>query len=253
MSKLRYFSTRAVEALRKSVGTRLAWYYAPSGEYPPLEGVENPVRETHIGAVDLAASLSIDSGDPSRSDAQNAVTVYRSIPELRPQEAADERLWAHICHTQCAEYVAHRWLGARSEDDERDMRKVRNHFFARENRAIIRDNGMSRLWWLGYIADQVDKRALEEFLEILMHRQDIRSALIERPSVSMNPYVLKAVYRVMKREWDVDREKSQLFKRKAFRDWMILLNRRGGVVFLDALSDKKLDKLVSEEAAEACR
>ena len=86
-----------------------------------------------------------------------------------------------------------------------------------------------------------------------MHRQDIRSALIERPSVSMNPDVLKAVYRVMKREWDVDREKSQLFKREAFREWMISLNRRGGVVLLDALSDKKLDKLVGEEAAEACR
>lgn len=88
----------------------------------------------------------------------------------------------------------------------------------------------------------------QRFLEILLHRQDVRSALIERPAVSMNRGVLGTIYRVMQEHWDGDRE---LFKREKFRNWMIALNRRGGVVLLDAMAESELYQLVSQEAESA--
>lgn len=84
-----------------------------------------------------------------------------------------------------------------------------------------------------------------------MHRQDIRSALIERPSVSMNPKVLQAIYAIMLDYWRKNERKSKLFDREVFRDWMIRLNRRGGVVLFDALPADALGDLLKDEATRA--
>ena len=200
--------------------------------------------------------------DPSRLDAENAMAVYGDTPlgKLRPLVAADERVWAYLCHMDCPQYVARRWLKERPNDNKVAASRVRNHFFAKGNRGIIRDNAVSRLWWLGHIAHDVSPRDPMKFLRILLHRQDLRSALIERPSVSMNRRVLSAVYGIMEEYWDSplpngghDRagDASRLFVREVFRDWMIRLNRRGGVVLLDSLDNEKLVDLVRGEAADA--
>lgn len=150
--------------------------------------------------------------------------------------------------------MSQRWLERmREADGEEKKKNIRNHFFARDARGLIRDNGLSRLWWLGYIASKVDLKNPHEFLEIIYHKQDIRSALIERPSVSMNLTVLKAVYRVMKKHWGnaTDKDKVSLFERDIFRDWMRRINRRGGVLLLDALGSTNLSRLVTEEAGKA--
>ena len=141
--------------------------------------------------------------------------------------------------------VARRWLAKRPATPGQAARRVRNHFFARDNRAFIRDNGVSRLWWLGFIAHEVEPAAPHAFLELLLHRQDVRSALIERPSVSMNRQVLRGINAIMREYWEQDRA---LFERDVFREWMKGLNRRGGVVLLDVLTQAQLALLLREEA-----
>ena len=261
MTALKYFSERAVETLYQSVEQHLDWYYSPSNPERFIRGMQHAIRETTMSGVSLKDILK--TGDePSKLDAKNAMAVYADTPMngLQPHEAADERLWVHLCHTDCPQYVTDRWLKNRPVDDKMAASRVRNHFFAKGNRGVIRDNALSRLWWLGYIAQEVSSDDPRKFLQILLHRQDLRSALIERPSVSMNRRVLRSVYCVMQAHWDSaasrsDRvtsgETSPLFVRETFRDWMIRLNRRGGVVLLDALDDKGLVELVRCEADEA--
>ena len=174
--------------------------------------------------------------------------MYEALKNLTPQQAADERLWTYLCHMEYPRYVARRWLTSRPESNDDAARKVRNHFFARGNRPLIRDNALSRLWWLGSIAHEVEADAPHEFLERLLHRQDVRSALIERPSVSMNRQVLSSINVVMRDYWQQDKS---LFERKPFRTWMVGLNRRGGVVLLDALPKEPLAELLEEEARRA--
>jgi hypothetical protein len=179
------------------------------------------------------------------TDVDNALLVYESLSELTPHQASIERMWVYLCHCDCPQYVASRWLDRRPEKNEDAVREVRNHFFAVGNRALIRDNGVSRLWWLGKIAHDVDPENPREFLAILLHRQDVRSALIERPSVSMNRRVLRGIYDVMREHWA---DGGALFERETFRSWMVALNRRGGVTLLDALPEEKLGRLLREEA-----
>ena len=243
---LRYCTVDTLEELRRTVPERLDWYYAPNSSVPPsyLGGF----RETSIQAPELASRLTVNEQLPFKTDAANALVVYKSLRTLTPHQASIERMWAYLCHFDCPRYVSARWLYRRSDNDELAAREVRNHFFATGNRGVIRDNGISRLWWLGRIAHDVDPDSPGRFLALLLHRQDVRSALIERPSVSMNQRLLRSIYQVMREHWE---DGGALFKRDAFRNWMISLNRRGGVILLDALSTVDLDRLLRDEAEVA--
>ncbi len=233
------------------------WYYDPQGDAgETLLTAADAVRESRLEAQNIREKLVLpddvpkgDGGNPTgTADAASALAVYEALKNLTPQQAADERLWTYLCHMEYRRYVARRWLTSRPESNDDATRKVRNHFFARGNRPLIRDNALSRLWWLGSIAHEVEADAPHEFLERLLHRQDVRSALIERPSVSMNRQVLSSINVVMRDYWQ--RDKS-LFERKPFRTWMVGLNRRGGVVLLDALPKEPLAELLEEEARRA--
>ena len=246
MTHLRYYTTDSLENLRRTVADRLDWYYAPVRELPltSLGGF----RESKVEAPELTDRLIIDDKRPSATDAENALIVYNALRYLTLHQASIERMWVYLCHFDCRQYVAARWLNRRPDNEEDTVREVRNHFFAVGNRALIRDNGVSRLWWLGKIAHDVAPDDPHEFLTILLHRQDVRSALIERPSVSMNRGLLRGIYTVMREHW-VNR--GVLFERDVFRNWMVALNRRGGVVLLDALPNDALGLLLREEADRA--
>lgn len=247
MRTIQYYTRDGVQRLRDGVTKHLDWYYGPVGP-PPLE-LPHAIRDAHVEARSLAGSLSMgDPGTPYTTDLENALTVYVALERLSRHQASEERLWTYFCHVECPEYVSGRWLARRPDNPDVAIKRVHNHFFARGNRALIRDNGVSRLWWLGYIAHQVDRQHPRRFLEILLHRQDVRSALIERPTVSMNAHVLKRIYAVMRDHWENDRS---LFARDTFRSWMVALNRKGGVLLLDSLPNSVLDRLLRREAYQA--
>lgn len=249
MTQLRYYTTDALEELRLKVAENLGWYYEPNGAPPQLTAL-NEIRTTTVSAPNLGGKLEVDMQRPSATDVSNAIAVYEALPGLTPHQASIERMWTYLCHCDCPKYVTNRWLGDRPDGDREAVRKVLNHFFAKGNRALIRDNGVSRLWWLGKIAYDVDPEDPRKFLTILLHRQDVRSALIERPAISMNRRVLGAIYEIMKNHWD---NGGALFERQTFRGWMVALNRRGGVVLLDSLSDGLLAGLLREEADRVIR
>ena len=250
MSHLLYYTEAAVSSLRAQAKRHLDWYYNGANEPPQPSGVERTTGETYLSASELAPLLNAD-GHSTVQDPQNAIRFHGALRDLKPKDAADERFWVHLCHSDCAAYIRQRWLQTRPKGDEEATRKVHNHFFAKGNRALVRDNALSRLWWLGAIAHKVAPDNPLLFLQVLMHRQDIRSALIERPSVSMNHAVLQPIYAIMLERWQQNERSNELFGRDVFRDWMIRLNRRGGIVLLDALPPGALDELLREEATAA--
>ena len=248
MGRLRYFTRKAVESLRNNVQSQLDWYFSPNGRSYPRELSASWTLQSQVESRKLSGLLDVGESRPHASDAKNAMVVYQALSNLTPQQAVDERLWAHLSHGECAEYISARWLTSRPAEDEQAIRSVRNHFFARDARGVTRDHGVARLWWLGATAHDVHPYDPQLFLEIVLHRQDVRSALMERPSVSMNRYVLRNIFAVMREHWDGDRG---LFKREVFRAWMANLNRRGGVVLLDALPEDPMIRLLRSEAKRA--
>lgn len=248
MPTLRYYTSEAVFELRGKILERVEWYFDASA--PPIEfAAKAPRRDTRIKTQAWAHNLVADERAPAQSDAANAMTVYSALPQLTPHQASEDRLWTYLCHNEGRAYVAQRWLRGYDPDSAHVVERIVNHFFARGNRSRIRDNGVSRLWWLGAIANRIDPDAPRRFLDILLYRQDVRSALIERPSVSMNNEVLRAIYAVMREDFDT--ADKALFQRETFREWMKNLNRRGGVILLDAVPPVQLDLLIRREAERA--
>ena len=247
MQILRYYTGNAVETLRQEVPNYLDWYYSGEGQEPPLQPLDG-LRQSQLEIPDFAPRMVIDSQTPYSTDIDNALVVYEVLKCLTPHQASIERMWVYLCHCVCPDYVKYRWLGQKPKSNKVAIKKVLNHFFAKDVRALIRDNALSRLWWLGKISHDVYSEDPREFLTILLDLQDVRSALIERPSISMNRHVLRRIFFVMKEDWS---DNKALFDRKVFRSWMIALNRRGGVILLDALPIKELDYLLREEAENA--
>ena len=248
MPALQYYTSEAVIELREKVGDRVEWYFDTSA--PPIEfSAKAPRRNAKVQTRSWAHNLVIDERAPAQSDAANAVTVYSTLSKLTPHQASEDRLWTYLCHNEGRAYVAQRWLRGYTPDSPRVVERIVNHFFVRGNRSLIRDNGVSRLWWLGSIAHRIDPAEPRHFLDVLLYRQDVRSALIERPSVSMNDRVLTAIYSVMREDFDT--ADKALFQRDTFREWMKNLNRRGGVILLDAVPPDQLDVLIRREAERA--
>lgn len=245
MRAVRYFTERSVDTLRSGIAEHLDWYYSRDGD---LADRWPESRESRVERRSAALTLDDRRKKPHLRDSDNALRVHDHLGALTPHEASEERLWVYLCHVECADYLRVRWLGKRPKKTEEAVGKVRNHFFARGARALIRDNGISRLWWLGKIAREVDPKDPEAFLRIVLFRQDVRSSLLERPFVSRNVGILREIHRLMKEYWESDRE---LFERERFRAWMRGINARGGVVLLDALSPGALRRLLEEEAVAA--
>ena len=249
MNKLKYYTLETVDNLRQKAHLHLEWYYKKEGASPnrgPLGGS----RETRLELPQFHSELVVDSSKPSSNDPENALIVYNALRSLTPHQASLECLWVYLSHCVCDDYVRKRWLTKGESDDEKAAKKVRNHFFAGGTRALIRDNGVSRLWWLGKTAHDVARNDPGQFLQILLFRQDVRSALLERPSLSMNVRVLREIYKILLKDWQ---DEKKLLERFTFRDWMKALNRRGGVILLDSLPDKELEELLRSEAEKALR
>ncbi len=250
MKRLAYYRVRALSELRDGVRRHLEWYYEPTGRSPWTKP-RNGLMESRLTMREKLATKLMTRNPPGVvADIEGALIVSGSLVGLSRRQAASEQMWAYLCHCECPRYVSARWLSKRPASDDDAARKVVNHFFAvgNRNRALIRDNGLSRLWWLGTIAREVDGENPRRFLEILLHRQDVRSALIERASLSMNRQVLSCIYMVMREHWEGDR---RLFARAVFRSWMVSLNRVGGVLLLDALPEEAVVELCREEAERA--
>ena len=244
MARLTYFTEAKIDQLRVEIEDRLEWYYSPKKQrLGTMEGHEFRVSkiEVSIPTLDMA------DDQPHRTDLVNSLRVYEAMRSLTRHQASDERLWAYLCHFHLAEYVTYRWLERRPESDKKAITKVYNHFFARGSRRIIRDNGVSRLWWLGFMANRVDSGEPEKFLEIVLHRQDVRSSVLERPFLARNLRALAMIYQVMREHWEIDK-KRVLFRRVLFRRWMRALNRRGGVILFDALSERRMLSILRYEA-----
>lgn len=245
---IRYLTEAGVNSLRYNIRNCLDWYYAPTISYEEIEA--NDIRTARTISVDSLDDIALDQEGPA-SDAANAVKVYQALQNLKPPDAADERLWVYITHRIWPRYSSNRWLKNRPDDPEKAIRQIETRFFAKSDRVLISRNAVSRLWWLGKIAHEVDRNKPRRFLDLILHKQELGLTLMERPFLSYNRRILKCIYAVMATHWEASGPEAKLFDRLPFRQWMNSLNRLGGIVLLDALNDEQLQAVVNQEAASA--
>ncbi len=218
-----------------------SWYIERPGHQLPTGDELNEVLRSSVCA--------------SESDATDSLAVFSLLSSITPQQAADQRLWVGLAHFELYGYVRKRWNSAFRGDrsTEAKRRHIRRHWFVSGIRGLYRDNGVSRLWWMGKIFTDIAKEAELEPLkvgELLLYRADVRANLIERSTTASNIAVASEIVLSLKHFLEDEQEK-RIYGRAVFRQWMIRINQLGGTLVLDALPRKTLRRMIRDEAKRA--
>jgi hypothetical protein len=183
--------------------------------------------------------------EPSGSqkyDLANTKIVYEALKHMTPLQASDERLWVYLSHVTFWKYMRSRW--GLTDNNDNPAGYVGEHYFVAgsRGRALLR-NGISRLWWYGYLTYDNSRDNKYELTELLLSKLDITQQLLER-SFSRSRKVSTAVLSSILELDDTNREKA--VKRQTFRNLMIYINYRGGVSVLDAMSEEDIRSMIIE-------
>lgn len=243
---LTYFRESQLAKLKDSVENNSSTYLLGEPDWPTFFGSEEYLRPTRIEIAENLTDLIQMPIDKDLKDKENCIIVYEALKNMTPQQATQETIWAYFTHFELWKYTQKRWKLDKN-DQEKAIQSIRTHYFVPSARGLIRDNAVSRLWWMGYVANHVaatdSNFNMDKILTILLHQSDVRANLLERSSFGMSTEIFSAVIRWLGKSYDGD---QVLFDRGNFRSFMKHLNRKGGRVMLNALSKNQLNRLIKD-------
>ena len=177
-----------------------------------------------------------------RDDPSHCVAIYSTLKNLTPQQATDPRLWVYLTHFVFWDYARHRWPV--DFDNEDAVSHIQSHYHLDDSvRPMVRDNAISRLWWMAHICSCVDSHPLEDVLKALLFKEDVRKGIIERGTFSRSPVVFRVLMKFLLLSFEGNRA---LHQRSNFRELCKELNRIGKMCVLDSLSESAIENKVSK-------
>lgn len=239
MEKARLLNSECVERLKSTISENLERYR--SGNFVGL--LDEITVDIEFDYSELN-EISMPDGDDLK-DVENCLVIERACINLTPFMARDERLWVQLTHGPLLEYSRKRW--PIPEDAGKAISFIKSHFFASNKRNLEARNAVSRLYWLAYMATRVKGGSLRETLELVLHRQDVRQNVIERPTVLQVETILGAVINNLKRSRDND---AVLYGREDFRELQKRLNEYCGYIFVESLPQKDVQAIVDSMVSD---
>ncbi|MGH8046268.1 MAG: DUF6339 family protein [Chthoniobacterales bacterium] len=245
--RLPYLTEEFLQAVRSAAlsehGTR---YSQPESWVRELPGAQSGIRESQIEVVELP-ELPCESDARTESDAANAIALYERLKGLSPVQASDERLWACLSHTHYWRYMCTRW--PRGHDDSFESIETR-WFFKGNSMERLARNGLARLWWGAYATVQSENPDPYHLTRILFQNTEIQFAYMER-LLGKNRCVLHTTLDF------IERNAPRIRLRQSSSDWARdtskLINRVGGVLQLDALSDSDVVAILESHLLDLYR
>jgi hypothetical protein len=195
----------------------------------------------HTSRLNVSTFSLMIPNDDNKYDLENTRIVYDSMKNLKPYQATDERIWSYLTHVKYWDYMRKRWPAENYIDDESTFKRTmkERYFLTSNSRRALMRNGISRLWWYGYLTyDEENKTDPYRLTEILLKKQDIPLNLFGR-NFSNSPKLMKTVLRVLDK-WIEN--KGTTPDRDSFRDLCKYINHVGGVSILDSLKMKNLEE-----------
>lgn len=236
---LRVLKAESVQKLRRVVLS------TPGVIETPLEELADKYSLSFVPTVyeinpDIALVSPAGITQDLNKDSENSSRILEILPNINPANATDERLWVTLCFGHYADYVRERWQYRTSQEDGLS-RHVLNHWFTSGVRGRMRDNGISRLWWMGYIASKVSGMSMQQVHEVLYSNSAYRSDLLERNNSSNSLNVLTAILRISQRAFD----NGVPYNRQSWREFMKEVNFLGGRRNLAAMTEESLIELLT--------
>lgn len=182
-------------------------------------------------------SLELPTGSKGSDlkEIENTKIIYEAFRTLTPTQASDPRLWTYLTHVTFWEYMQKRWpVSEKSNDKKKNFIKDR-YLLTTASLRTLTHNGISRLWWFGYLTYDENRDNPWELTETLLKGTDIPTSLIER-AIGANKNIRNGVLEFFC-------ENPALITSKSVQEILKMLNLVGGVKnlpFLDANEIKEI-------------
>jgi hypothetical protein len=242
--KAKFLKQTSLEQLRSSIRKNLDAYRAGDFNVIAADSSNWMTVDFDLDEAKLA-TLKNRQGD-ELYDLENCLISYNAFHGLTPYKARDERLWAYLTHTTLLEHTRSRWPIPENDNDA--IAHILKHFFAKDKRAVERDNAISRLWWMAYLCSRVESMPLNKVLEVFLYMSDVRANIIERPTTSQSLTVFHALLNKLEESY---KGQKKLFARDIFRPFMNELDKAGGSRLLECLEisqvEELLDKIIKDK------
>ncbi|WP_141504380.1 DUF6339 family protein [Paenibacillus luteus] len=239
---LEYIESNYLDQLKLNVKTNIQHYLEEASWVSSYFEGQEWSRPTKFRFHEI--DLLLPQSATQHYDLENTKRLFTAFKELTISQAIDERLWAYLTHKVFWNYMSKRWSVDTylEKEDPSSVIRERYFFMANKDRALTR-NGISRLWWYGYISYDETRDDPFELTKMLLSKLDITQNVIER-SFSRNRIITKSILSFL-----VNIEKSDVQDptRNEFRELMKYLNQLGGVTVLDSYSQEELEQLLVEE------
>ena len=174
-------------------------------------------------------------------DRENSLRIFSALPNFLPIHAADERLWVSLAFGNYFEYAKKRW-SAESTKSKDLSQLILNHWFCPTSRSRWRDHAISRLWWVGHIANSTPGLKSKEVLDVLYLNSELINSFLGHPRTTSSQRVSSALISLLHEKYL--NVKATAFNRDRFRNLMHLIDLRSGKLHLDAISDAELRNLL---------
>lgn len=236
--KLRMIKFDKVNELRGNIENNLSLYR--SGNFDHIFADFSNYFECEL-EIDESHFSDFIPDNSNTSEITNCKLMLSALGDLSPYLARDERLWVYLTHSYLLNYSRSRW--SIPEDDEKAVKYIAAHFFAKDKRGIERNNSASRLWWQATLCSRVNDLSIDDALQCFLHDTDVRSSIIERPTTSQCLNVFRAIIKKLHQSYVTDK---QIFTREAFRPLMKKLNLHGGFKLLNAMDESEIMKFIDD-------
>jgi hypothetical protein len=233
---LKYVSESCLHSLREGIRENLSRYQ--EGSFEDLERQNGWAIEAASVKVDYdKLGEVICAARSAEDDVRNSSIVYDALDGMTPAVAREERVWVRLTHVECLIYARTRWLGSGS--NEKQIADVSTHFFASTMTAVRDDNAISRLWWNMYYARILDPSDPADALRHVAGKADMRSNLLERSQTASRLPLARAILNAI-------RSNQWLTGESNFREFMKVINRRGGGILFEVLPEKDVEGFVRD-------
>ena len=234
MSRLLYVGQQVADDLRRNVFENITRYR--NGDFLDLEAGGDWRIPLSVDADLGALSKLVAEGRPE-DEIENTLRVGAALADVTPTLARENRIWIRLSHIECLEYSRKRWLSS-DADGEKLEDQIRTHFFAPTLTGCRDDHAIARLWWNYHIAWQIMPENPERALKMILARADIRSNIVERPTIGARPSLGRGIIRLLERNEALRASEGQ------FREFMKKLNLLGAGVAFEVWSVEAIDQFM---------
>lgn len=206
---------------------------------------KNALQNSTLGTPDIVFSYDEDF---TKTDKNNVIAIHSALKSIPKAVAADERLWAALCHTYGWDFVKYR----RNEDIKKlDSQRLKSlFFFSAGTKRSCYLNCLAKYWWCGNMVYDAGSSEPYAALDTICSMPYFSSLVLYMSSSNFTAN--RNLTLGMVESFRKLKAQGVNIKVDYWKDMLAYLNKLGAVIILDTLSrsdvteicDRQIQKIV---------